>query len=130
MTGHRFTLADDDADLLFLLHRKLSREYPESSIATFSNAADALAHIVDTGTEILITDHGMGEMSGAELIRQLRRRGFTFPIIMLSGSPDAQHEALSAGANEFLEKHTDIDIIWSHIKAAIARAARTTRSPT
>lgn len=35
----------------------------------FSNAKDALAHIRDRGTDILITNHGMGKMTGTDLIR-------------------------------------------------------------
>ena len=48
MKARRFTIADDDADALFLLHRMIEQLYPHSSISTFSNAEDALAHIRDT----------------------------------------------------------------------------------
>jgi len=67
MKAHRFTIADDDPDALFLLHRMIEQQYPNSSISMFSNAEDALAHIRDTGTDILITNHGMGTMSGTDL---------------------------------------------------------------
>jgi CheY-like chemotaxis protein len=78
MSVHQFTLADDDPDMLFLLHRKLSQEYPQAKISTFTEGEEALAHIEDTGTEILITDHGMGAMSGTELVRTLRQRGIQY----------------------------------------------------
>ena len=76
-------MAEDDEAELFLLHHTISRAFPHSSISTFTNAEDALADILDTGTDILITDHGMGKMSGTELIRDLRKRGFKLPIVMV-----------------------------------------------
>jgi DNA-binding NarL/FixJ family response regulator len=75
MTLHSFTLAEDHADFLFLIHRMISRSFPQANIASFSNAEDALHHILDVGTDILLTNHGMGAMSGAELVRELRQRG-------------------------------------------------------
>ena len=86
MRQHRFTIADDDADALFLLNRMIEQMYPQSSISMFSNAEDALAHIRDTGTDMLITNHGMGELTGTDLIRTLRAQKVEIPIIMVSGN--------------------------------------------
>ena len=116
MRAYRFTLAEDDPNTLFLLHFMLSRLYPGSSIASFSRAEDALIHIVDTGTDILVTDHGMGTMSGTELVRELRQRDFTFPIIMISGDSAAAAEAFQAGATEFLDKSSDTRILEQRIR--------------
>jgi len=119
MRAHRVTLVDDDPDFLFLLHRMLLRLYPKSSIATFSNAEDALAHILNTGTEFLITSQFMREMTGTELIRELRLRKCDMPIIMTSSNPFLNHEALEAGATEFLHKRTDPTTLEAHIRALL-----------
>jgi DNA-binding response OmpR family regulator len=100
----RFTIAEDDEDFLFLVHHALSTAFPGSSLATFTNAEDALHHVKNTGTDIVITDHGMGGMSGTEMIRQLRNQNFTLPIIMVSGNQQAEIEARHAGATEFIHK--------------------------
>ena len=86
------------------------------SISTFSNAGDALKHILDAGTDILVTDHGMGSMTGADLIRKLRDRGSQTPIIMISGDPQAEAEGRAAGANQFLHKHSDVNELEHHIR--------------
>jgi CheY-like chemotaxis protein len=39
---------------------------------------------------LIITDHLMPVMSGPEFVRELRRRGFTVPVVVLSGFPDAE----------------------------------------
>ena len=116
MAEHRFTIADDDADALFLLHRMIEQLYPNSSISMFSNAEDALAHIRDTGTDLLITNHGMGEMTGTDLIRKLRAQKVEVPIIMISGDPQVRKEAEEAGANAFFEKSLDMKSIQNQIR--------------
>jgi CheY-like chemotaxis protein len=39
---------------------------------------------------LMLTDHLMPGMNGPELVREVRERGFDFPIIVLSGLPDAE----------------------------------------
>ena len=116
MKAHRITLADDDADALFLLHRMIEQLYPNTSISMFSNAEDALAHIRDTGTDLLITNHGMGKMTGTDLIRILRAQKVEIPIIMVSGNPEVRKEAEEAGANAFVEKSLDMSSIRNKIQ--------------
>jgi DNA-binding NtrC family response regulator len=38
---------------------------------------------------LVITDHLMPIMSGPEFVAELRRRGYTLPVVVLSGLPDA-----------------------------------------
>jgi hypothetical protein len=60
----RFQRRDDDGNFLFLTHHLVAHAFWGSSIASFSNAGDALNHILNTGTDFLSTDHAMGSMSG------------------------------------------------------------------
>jgi CheY-like chemotaxis protein len=39
---------------------------------------------------LVITDHLMPVMSGPEFVAELRRSGYTLPVIVLSGLPDAE----------------------------------------
>jgi CheY-like chemotaxis protein len=41
---------------------------------------------------LIITDHLMPVMSGPEFVAEMRRRGFTLPVIVLSGLPGAESE--------------------------------------
>jgi CheY-like chemotaxis protein len=52
----------------------------------------ALELLTEPGTcplGLVITDHLMPVMSGPEFVTELRRRGYTLPVIVLSGLPDA-----------------------------------------
>jgi CheY-like chemotaxis protein len=39
---------------------------------------------------LIITDHLMPVMSGPEFVSELRRRGITLPVVVLSGLPEAE----------------------------------------
>ena len=97
----------------------IEKMYPHSSISSFSNAEDALAHIRDTGTDMLITNHGMGQMTGTELIKILRAQKVEIPIVMISGNPEVRKEAEDAGANCFVEKSLDSKAIQDCIRGLL-----------
>jgi CheY-like chemotaxis protein len=100
----RVMIVDDDAKMLFLVEHLLKTAFPEASITTMTDGLDALQHIRSTGTDLLITDHSMTHMNGADLIRELRAEGSKLPIIMISNSPNAKEEGGAAGADTFMEK--------------------------
>jgi CheY-like chemotaxis protein len=114
--GPRFTLAEDDDKFLFILQHLLTQNFPGCSFAAFTNAEDALEHILNSGTDLLVTDHGMGRMGGTELIQELRRKNSQIPIIMVSGNQTAEKEAIAAGANEFLNKNLVLTQLAERIK--------------
>ena len=100
----RVMIVDDDAKMLFLVEHALKAAFPEVSITTMTDGLDALQYIRETGTDLLITDHSMRHMNGADLIRELRAEGSKLPIIMISNSPNAKEEGAAAGADTFMEK--------------------------
>ena len=100
----RLTIVDDDLKMLFLVEHALKAAFPDASITTLTDGCDALQHIRKVGTDLLITDHSMAHMNGADLIRELRAEGCQLPIIMISNSPNAKEEGNAAGANRFMEK--------------------------
>jgi two-component system OmpR family response regulator len=101
------------------MHHLLSEGFPGSSIASFSNAEDALHHIQNTGADILVTDHAMGTMTGTQLIEELRKQQFKIPIIMVSGNKEAEKEAFTAGATEFLHKDLVMDRLVERVKSYV-----------
>jgi len=107
----RFTVVDDDAHTLFFVERALRAGFPEAIITTFADGIEALDHVRKVGTDLLVTDHSMIHMNGAELIRHLRSDGFDLPIIMVSNSPHAQEAGEAAGATKFLEKGEAVRVL-------------------
>ncbi len=66
----------------------------------------------DESPNLIITDWEMSEMTGIELIQELKAKGSTcdIPVIMCTGvmtSPDNLRTALLAGANDYIRKPID-----------------------
>lgn len=123
MERYRFTLAEDDPDVLFLMQCVLSGLFPKSSVASFANGEDALKHILQAGTDVLITDQSIGVMSGAQLIREVGRLSSKIRTVMISGNPEAREEARLAGATEFLDKHADVQTLEACIRRLVDACA-------
>lgn len=73
------------------------------------NGASALELIASTPFLAIITDYSMPEMNGNELIKHLRRKGYTLPAITLTGhaDPKVAFEASQHEAFDFIIKDSD-----------------------
>lgn len=115
----RLMIVDDDVKMLFLVEHALQTAFPNARITTVTDGSDALQQIRRTGTDLLITDHSMMRMNGAELIRELRADGSKLPIIMISNSPNAEQEGNAAGANRFMEKGEAVSRLPEAVKVLL-----------
>lgn len=98
-------IIDDDAafrrSLVFLL------ESMGWQVATHAAAEDFLAAVPDPAqAACLVLDIRMPMMSGLELQQTLRQRGWTVPIVFMTGHGDVELavQAMKHGACDFLEK--------------------------
>lgn len=75
-------------------------------VAIFHSGRDALAFLEKTQVDILLTDLYMPEMSGIELVTELRSRGCASDVIFITAANDAPHiqDALRLGAVDYLIK--------------------------
>lgn len=73
--------------------------------------------------DLVVTDIGMPGMDGIKFIRQLRRNGFKAPIVVISGLGQEKGEAaLAAGANAYLRKPVDRELLLSTVEKEIVAA--------
>jgi len=100
----KITIVDDDAHPLVFVRRIITEACPEAEIVCFNSPRNALEYICKIGSDLLFTDHGMGEMCGTELILRLREQAVPLPVIMISSDSNTRNEAIAAGACEFLNK--------------------------
>ncbi len=72
---------------------------------------------------MIIIDYHLGETTGIDLVRTVRRSGFKGKIIMLTATSDIdealQHEALAAGCDRFMAKPEDIKSLVNFVKSEI-----------
>jgi len=75
-------------------------------VATAGSGKEVLEQLPSTRPEILVLDIRMPERSGVDVLRTLRGRGDTRPIVLLTGSIDDQNarEAIDLGVNGLVIK--------------------------
>ena len=103
--GERVLVVDDEEFVLESARQTL--ESAGYEVRTALDAAATLRLVEEEGeaVDIVVTDLRMPGMSGLELIRTLRDRHPTLPIVAASGVADGRtEEALDAGAQTFLAK--------------------------
>jgi len=100
----RVLLVEDHADTAEMMCLLLTMEGHE--VVTASRVAEALAAVEAAAPDILISDLGLPDGSGLDLIRDLRARGVRVPAIALSGYGTSADIELSkaAGFGEHLVK--------------------------
>jgi CheY-like chemotaxis protein len=98
---YRIIIAEDDGILASLFTRLILRRYPTAVVQAFGNGQDAVAAYDQAGADLLFVNHGMPGMNGPTMIRILRARGDSVPIIGMSGYPGLHDENMSAGATAF-----------------------------
>lgn len=71
-----------------------------------SSAREALAHIAKGAIDLVLSDVNMPEISGIELVKVIRAKFRTLPIIMVTteSSPAMKKKMLDAGANGIIHK--------------------------
>lgn len=112
-SSRRILYVDDDPDsclLMGLLLQQYNEDYGVIAVGTIKKAVDL---INDLDFDLYILDYRMPEMSGVELCRLIRQTDTETPIMIYSAmSRDADRlEALNAGANAYLVKPNDLDIL-------------------
>ena len=80
----RILLAEDNKLVAEVTHAQLSRFVGRVDVV--ENGIEALERIASARPDILITDLFMPEMDGDELVKALRARGETIPVIGLTAA--------------------------------------------
>ncbi len=98
------------------------------------NGRDGLTCILGRRPDLVISDVGMPGMSGFELLDRLTSmepRFETMPFVFLTALCDRDHEikGWQLGADDYLTKPVDYDVLAALITARLARVARSALWP-
>ena len=117
-------VVDDDADVRAALTRLVSSA--GFAVETFSSGAEFLRSIEDHEPDCLLLDLHMPEMSGFELQSALAVAHAALPVVVITGNdtPDARDRALHLGANAYLCKPVDAEVLLAAIDGAIGNVNR------
>ncbi len=105
----RVLIVDDETSILMLLNEALTAWGYQ--VATAGTATDALAVVRTQVFDAAITDIRMPDMSGLELLKQLKAHDESIEVVIMTGYPTIASavEALKEGAYDYLSKPLILD---------------------
>ena len=116
-------LVDDDT----LLRRSLAFNLEQAGyrVSTAANAEDALALARRDLPDLVLLDIGLPGMDGLDALQQFRGHSGV-PVIFLTARRRELDEALGLelGADDYVTKPFDLDVLLAHIKAVLRRSLR------
>ena len=120
----RLLVVDDDAELLQMLTQLLQKNGCIALPAT--NEADIRTHLSSGRIDLILLDVMLGDESGVEICARLRQEQ-SVPIIMVSAlSADSDRmKGYAVGADDYIAKPFNTDLLLARVKAVLARARRT-----
>lgn len=85
----------------------------------------AAAALQSTQFDVVLLDLGLPQRDGIEVLRGLRKRGDTTPVIILTARDEIQHRiaGLDAGADDYIVKPFDLDEVTARMRSVLRRAA-------
>lgn len=112
-TKRRFVLIDDTATLRELLKEALKRRFAPCDVLDFEDGKDGLASCLETPPDILVVDLYLRDTDGREVVKEIRRKNLTFPVIVLTAHPDASlpAELVGLGVAGFVDKNSPLEQI-------------------
>jgi signal transduction histidine kinase len=118
LQGLDVLIVEDSPDTLLLLSTIFRRE--GATVTTASSAAEALQNAVTKRPNLIVSDIGMPEVDGYQLLEQLRLLpGLAgVPAIAISGyaSEEDRERALAVGYLALVPKPVDIDVLFTLVQ--------------
>lgn len=101
-------VVDDEKDLNDLVRHFLEK-FGDMTVETTTSSKEALLKLQNSQYDALVVDYYMPEITGLELLKILRAKGDSTPVIVFTGVGRelAAIEALNNGADFFLQKGDD-----------------------
>ena len=100
----KILVVDDEKTTCLLLENVLS----EYTVIIKNSGIEALTWLENNLPDLIITDIQMPEISGFDILKEIRLRGFTkhTPVIMLSGNTESKEriKCYQLGAQDYLIK--------------------------
>src|SRR5262252_7663904 len=117
----KILVIDDEVDIREGLELLLTTEGYTAEIA--QNGTEGLQKLANNSYDLVLLDLMMPDISGMEVLQEVRQRDKETPIFMLTayGSVEAAVNALKLGANDYFSKPWDNEKLLIEIDRMIAR---------
>jgi CheY-like chemotaxis protein len=120
-------VVDDEPDVADLFRQRFRREarqgmYVLHFAASGEEALDKLANGVRPELIVILSDINMPGMDGVNLLREIKTRRPELPVMMVTayGDDERRRRAAEAGAQQFLTKPVDFDLLKEELRRLAA----------
>ena len=117
----RILIVDDEEMICSILARRLTKE--GYFCFTAKNGKEALHHFYKNSFSVIISDIRMPEINGIELLKNVKAVRPNMTVIMMTAYPEINMavEAIRFGANDFILKPVDLDLVVFSVKKALEK---------
>jgi DNA-binding response OmpR family regulator len=126
-SGRTVLVVDDMEANRALLSRRLERS--DYAVVSVESGHAALQIVAQAPPDIILLDYMMPHMSGIEVLRELRADPATkdIPVIMVTARVEsaATIEALEAGADDYVTKPIDFEVLRARIETHLSKRSST-----
>jgi len=119
----RVLLVEDDRMIAQGLRTALRQDgYAVDHVADGRSAAEALR---STSFDLVLLDLGLPERDGSQVLRELRARGDSTPVIIVTARDEVSDriDGLDAGADDYIVKPFDLEELGARMRSVLRRAA-------
>jgi two-component system response regulator (stage 0 sporulation protein F) len=111
----RILVADDEMSIRLLYSEELKEEGYD--VVTAANGKEALEIVSREPLDLVILDIKMPEMSGIEVLRQIKEKFPNLPVLLSSAYSEYKQDFGTWASEEYLVKSSDLE----DLKAAVRR---------
>jgi len=118
----KILIIEDDLNILSLLKENFLEE--KFIVDCAENGEDGEYLAVLNNYDVIILDWMLPEKSGIEILKSLRNKNITTPVIMLTAKSDIKNrvEGLKSGADDYLPKPFSLEELEARIEAVYRRS--------
>ncbi len=131
MGGKRYLIVDDSTTFVHALSNKLRQANNE--VLTAKSGEEALELLAQQMVDCVVIDMVMPGMGGLQACQRIRALPSCrqISIVMLTASENltARHEGQILGADEFLVKQADLDVLCAQLRSILRKSALRPRRP-
>lgn len=118
----RLLVIEDDATLRESLAAKLAEA--GFAVEQAADGKEGLYFALEYPIDLAIVDLGLPEMSGLDIIREVRRKGKAYPILILTARDrwEDKVDGLDAGADDYVVKPFHVEEVTARVNALLRRS--------
>jgi len=128
--NQKILVVDDDRDLLSLLEDFLSQR--GFKVVTLAEGSKTVEIGVQEQPDLILLDIKMPDADGMEVLSELKSNSLTsyIPVLMLTAenTPASQVKGFLTGADDYITKPFDINVLYARILACMRKSLPTTRA--